>query len=648
MFSEKKVYLLILLLCIVVTPIVSAYEIGSLILTPDDDLYIGDNITWTGTKPGNSASWLMCPGPDPGGCISINTSYDPSGTFQVFTDYYPTFNYAKFAAAYWTGSSWAGMSYFWNFHHSLRQPVPNFTITSDNYFVAPTTINFTDISDYKTYNQTYIQWAMTYPNGTIFLSTTNTTLLHFNVNESNYYTMNLNIKTSQSPSTLLTKQLSFTIYPENSSGTSIGVYAVSLTPQSTNPFIWVTGSILASAGDLANLKYIRMDDITTYPTNPNLNSTTGYTGINYLKNTAGHWQYYNITTGYTGDLGTATPNDLKFNFFTSGDHLVRTFLIDDFDNEYVFNNTVTILGNIGTRRLTIYPVDYVTGNFVPNSRVNVSDPYGVWTNRTVLSTDDCVFQVSTGNYIYDVYPPIGSSYIREIAGLQAVFMDMDKTKTVRFIPTGVSNATTCMVFVFVRNTAELSIGGATVSVPSEGIYKTTAYGSGTTTFNITKNKNIAITASKSGYNSATQYINTTGETAYVLFTLTTGAVTTGATTIPTPTATYTGAITPGAGGNYTGFWAPEYNLLQAMGATPSYIGLLMTLAIVFAGILIGGLGMGTVDPSFSGGSVVGGEAGAITGFICAVAFGWFPAWIVIVAVCVLVLFISVRVWAGGH
>ena len=329
---------------------------------------------------------------------------------------------------------------------------------------------------------------------------------------------------------------------------------------------------------------------------------------------------------------------------TTGNHLIKTTLIDLNNIQYDFNNTIPVGGNVGQYRLTINPVDYVTGYFVPNSRVNVSDSNGVWTNRTVTTLTESVFPASTGYYIYSVAPPIGSPYTSSVTGSQSVFMNADKFITVPLIPTGIANATTCMVFVTVQNAAKLTIDGATVSVPSQNIYRTTS-GSGIASFNVTKDQIISITVSKAGYNSATQYLTPSGESQFITITLTTGVVT-GATTIPTTAITPTPVATP-VNGTYTGFWGPEYNLLVAMGATPSYLGLLMTLAIVFAGILVGGLGMGTIDSSF-GGSVIGGEAGALTGFILSVAFGWFPAWIVIIAVCVLIIFISVRVWAGGH
>ena len=636
-FTKQRVFLLVCLICLLIFPISALHWSSS----DGANIYYTSDIHVDGLAGISEVRLSLNHGTEVDAYI-WNTDHPVQNHFvfnmtKTFMDTYPLATSAHFQ---YYSSSWVDEG-----HIPLVREYYNFTNADFNgtplIGLPPLTVQFTDLSTGTTDN-----WSWVAQSGYHTYSDTSQNPMMI-LPYTGYYSVSLTTSNILGGSNTTTKinYIDVNATPNINVNATIGNYSIYFSPSDPMPNQVITGTLASTT--LNNLKYIQIYELLSGDIAAEVNATNDHGSINYQKSGA-IWQYLDPDTFmFAGNLGASTPNYLNFTLPTTGDHVIKTTLIDLNNIQYDFVNTIPVGGAIGQYRLTIRPVDWITGFVVPGSRVNVSDSYGVWTNRTISVDTDCVFPASTGYYVYLVYPPIGSPFVSEVTGLQSVFVDRDTTRTTRLIPTGIANVTTCMVFVTVRNVAELPIGGASVRVVSEGISATTSYGSGTATFNVTKDKNIAITVSKAGYNSATQYLTAAGESAWINVVLTTGIIETGATTIPTPTATYTGAITPGAGGNYTGFWGPEYNLLQAMGATPSYIGLLMTLAIVFAGILIGGLGMGSIDQSF-GPSVIGGEAGAISGFILSVAFGWFPAWIVIIAVCVLIVFISIRVWAGGH
>jgi hypothetical protein len=172
-------------------------------------------------------------------------------------------------------------------------------------------------------------------------------------------------------------------------------------------------------------------------------------------------------------------------------------------------------------------------------------------------------------------------------------------------------------------------------------YGTTIYGGatsdGSALFTVPNNTAMTITASKTGYEKGTVSVNS-GPTIYnttiiYLWPITTPVTTAPTGVIPTKTVvtTVTGNTTPiptVSPREYTGFWGPIAQLLDAMGAQPTEIGILLAALLVFVGFVVGGWASApfTTSPSFSPQASV---TGGIFGFVLSCAFGFIPlVWVV--------------------
>ena len=116
----------------------------------------------------------------------------------------------------------------------------------------------------------------------------------------------------------------------------------------------------------------------------------------------------------------------------------------------------------------------------------------------------------------------------------------------------------------------------------------------------------------------------------------------------TATTTPTNIPTTAANGTYTGFWGPFYNGFSAMGAAPTELPILLAVFIIGMCTIIFGLAS-SLGPLSTGVSFnpLAGEIGMIFGIIVTLAIGIFPAWIVVIGVVGLILYVSIRIYSGG-
>jgi len=451
------------------------------------------------------------------------------------------------------------------------------------------------------------------------------------------------------------------ITPVNSSVyfTNTGNYSISFNPQTPSPGQQITPTIYKNGYALSTiptttLQYIHIEDDTTTPNNVVLSNTANYnplmTGFDYLWNShnTGNWQYYNLTSGYIGNLTTSLTL-AGFTLKTSGNHNISTTLEDTNNNWYYLDTIIPVSGNIGQATLSIYPINYNTQALVLGTQIGVS-PAGngtyTWTNVTVSSITSCQFQVNPGgNYIYQITPPSG--YLVNSGGVLTAtpaavttYVGGNSVISVNLYPSGSGITNTIASFNVVTSTSPYpSISGASVTVTGTGFSQTvlTSASGAPAVFNLTNNTAYTATASATGYQPSSMQFTTSAAQYYTTIALTPGALVPTATPIPTVTATTTIPGYSSSTGNYTGFFAPIENGIASAGALPSEMGLLMAALFIFVGACLGGLrGDG------SGIHPVGAGIGGAIGFVLACAFGlisfiWVAAF-VFVAVAIAILF----------
>lgn len=407
--------------------------------------------------------------------------------------------------------------------------------------------------------------------------------------------------------------------------------------------------IMHSTSNLGNsIAMYSVEDITEGNKNTALYNPTGTYKHNYYKNSSGYWLAYTGSGGgYTTSLGKTFPNNIALKFSKGGNRIVRTSIYDEWDNNYIIDSNVSIIGT-GTKYLSAYPIDYSTGSFVSGAIVSIRDDQTkIWTNRTVLIPSDCQFLVNPGFYTI-----VGSAsgYITINNGAKYVGED-GASDQINLIPLTISGGisgdiTNSSVILKLRENDTLNpISGAYATINNDT--KITSY-TGSVTFNLKNNTEYSVSFIANGYNSVTQYF-IPNSNPYLLDIVTTEGSNTPITyysTVPTTvTPIYTVSITQtGIGG-------------QAVNNTPyvcgvndkSIIGIFMSnfacngitdrtsQNLTMAGLIC----MIFILAGARYGKGLGGAFGGITGFVISLAAGLIPFWVFAALIIVGVLALAI-------
>lgn len=286
-------------------------------------------------------------------------------------------------------------------------------------------------------------------------------------------------------------------------------------------------------------------------------------------------------------------------------------------------------------------VDATTGYALANSELDVKEDLSgaAWYNQT--STTGKFNVTGVGNnatlpivnnmdvYLYGQasgYNPYG--YI--------IMMSPDNNKVLQQIAlTPISSMPTSGYFTanyqVYDKISTIAISGASVKQYCSGLTKIGAANSAGifSTVNNTVGT-CSYTVSKSGYSTITgTFTGADQEIKAVLVPMSRSSVnpTATATTATTRTTISTGptTIVPATtGGNYTGFWAPYYQMFHAMGAQDTELGVLMTACLIIFLLVIIGI--------ISGGNLYAINSAAALGFILSCAFGWIYFWLILAGV----------------
>jgi hypothetical protein len=411
-----------------------------------------------------------------------------------------------------------------------------------------------------------------------------------------------------------------------------GGYTLIVTPSSVNYGSNFTATVVSpGAGafpDISEIYYgwskSGSNDVLTDSTNPDY--------LLAYSNITGTWfERDNVAGTFSINRGALFPTPVVATTdFDAGVYTIDAYLTKTDGTVYSIHAPLTVTSG-GMQTLTIVAKDFETGFNLNGAHINVKNwATGIWTNKSPITGSD------TWYYPYNSYLFIESERPGWITAI--------KNWTVSNVPTyelwmimysGVTPpAANVTLQVAVYDSFNLApIPGALVHVYAlgqNGESKLTS-SAGVTTFNTTELADYTIAVTKYGYQNGGTIINTgPGGVAIDEVIMMNRA------TAPTPTVTVPTAVPSGVptmvGGNYTGFWAPMYNMFGAMGADALTLQLLMACFFVFCGVVVGGFGMGTIIPGapFSG---TGAEAGGVFAFVLACAFGFISLlWLVVIFV----------------
>lgn len=416
----------------------------------------------------------------------------------------------------------------------------------------------------------------------------------------------------------------------NSSRLFTPLYSYNLTPNPTNLNQKPYGVL---SGELLNLKFYSISDITVGTQHPTFYNPTESYNYNFLKNSTGYWNAYTLNEGYSYNLGTAIPNNLLFTFYEGGTRTIKITAIDSLNEQYIFYATVVITGS-GANEYTLYPVDYINGNFVSGATLSIKDiqNQSFIANRTVITADDCVFYLNTGWYgIYAIAPNFNPQYNG------VTFISGSKSEQIVLYPLGgisgdITNSTVILKAQTEPNLYPLQ--GAIIKVSGESLssdlIQTTTF-AGVATFELQNSTTYKAEMTAQGYNTVTMYFTTDSNPYYKNLVTMEGNENpiTYSTTIPTPTFTIVPVLTPLSWNNNT---AATCNILPANAsiidvfinnlacnglkdAKSQSIG--MAAIIIFIFIIAGA----------KYGKGVGAGFGAITGFVLSLAMDLIPFWV---------------------
>jgi len=443
----------------------------------------------------------------------------------------------------------------------------------------------------------------------------------------------------------------------NSSEYFKDTYALTVNPSSgelTQPYI---ATITSSSGGNINaipslIQYSLFENYGS--TQYNLAKTPSGIPITYAKS-GNNWTQYsgNSSLGWI-DIGTILP--LYNDFVLCNDSVLGTTGTRSFTAELVFGNgqesqhlydfiTITTPGNIPTSNTVNFTViDSSTSAAIAGSNLSVlqtrsaSGPVSgaPWWNQTSLTGkfsvsglgisglqsllfgDEIYIEGSAEGYVsnslnlYIGSETIGSTqyipltpneYAPGIGYFTAIYSAYDTSNSNALSGVSVKQYCSGLTNVGVTNAA--------------GIYSTYNNTAGTCSY----------TASKSGYTTITKSF--TGTSQQIL-NIDVPMSSTGVN--PTATTTRTSTISTGpttivpttTGGNYTGFWAPYYQMFHAMGAQDTELGVLMTACLIIFLLVIIGI--------ISGGNLYAINSAAALGFILSCAFGWIYFWLILAGV----------------
>ena len=298
-----------------------------------------------------------------------------------------------------------------------------------------------------------------------------------------------------------------------------------------------------------------------------------------------------------------------------------------------------------------YPVtitDATTGNAISGSWLNVdgSVDFTGWYNR---SSPTGKFNI-TGKGTLGTIPLVSgdiltlegnaTGYVNNGFALLVANSTSGILQTINLLPIGdapISGEFTAIVNVYASGSTA-AISGASVNI-QKGNYSLTksTLSSGVATFkNLTAGDSYSLTVSKSGYTTLTKtFTGGSGTVVSIDMPMTSISVnpTATSTITPIPTVTITNIpTTSSTTGGYTGFWGPFYDFFSAMGAVPSQLNLMMAGLFIFAGVVCGGFGAGTIFPGANGLNVNGTLVGGVMGFMAATVFGFINVLYLIVLV----------------
>ncbi|MDD2208268.1 MAG: hypothetical protein PHU45_02815 [Bacilli bacterium] len=417
----------------------------------------------------------------------------------------------------------------------------------------------------------------------------------------------------------------------------LNIYSVSYSP--TNPApnqdiraIIASTNLSAGGSTLSEIYYINCD---VYNSNHELinnkiSSTYPY-GFNFLKLLNGTWQYYD-GSGYVGNLGTSTPNNILFQLPTSGKFDFEWSFIDTQERTFYAFNNITISGNIGQNKVNVYPLSYLDASFVAGTEIEIKDmTKNIWINKTVNSPDDCGFYLNTGYYNFNAAKATGYSDqmndVRYISSSQTIELILYPEET----ETDLDKSTALFNIEYEPNLYPLTGASVTVSNSSYTETKLSSQ-SGTVTFELNNLTTYKILVSKTGYTSASQFFTTNSRYYYLNVVVSPGS---GVITYPPTTIITTFPTTPiyginntvngsVCGGNYTNIVDYFKGEIACWGVTgkESQNLLFGCIITIVAALIVGSKGKNGV------GSVIG----ALIGFIVSIALGLFPFWLLIAAI----------------
>ncbi len=413
------------------------------------------------------------------------------------------------------------------------------------------------------------------------------------------------------------------------------VYSVVYTPIIPLPNQTTTAIISnsnVSDSALSKIYYINCD---VYNSNGELMnnkmSATYPYGFNFLKKLDGTWQYYD-GSGYVGNLGTTTPNNIPFTLPTSGTFILNWTFIDTKEKMSYVSNNITLSGNVGQNTVNVYPVSYLDSSFVSGTEIEIKDmAKNTWINKTVNSLEDCRFYLNDGYYNFNAAKAIGYSDqmndVRYISSSQAIQLVLYPEET----DTDLEKSTGYFNIEYEPNLYPLT--GASVTV-SNSTYTETKLSSqsGTVSFELNNLTTYKMVVSKTGYTTATQFFTTNSRYYYLNVIVSAGSgvitypPTTFFTTFPTTPVyginnTVNGSV---CGGNYSNIVDYFKGEIACWGVTGKESQNLLFGCIITIGaaLIVGSKGKNGI------GSIIG----ALVGFIVSVALGLFPFWLLIAAI----------------
>lgn len=444
------------------------------------------------------------------------------------------------------------------------------------------------------------------------------------------------------------------IYPAG-----IPSYNITVTPSSITPVTSTSGGITSTFDPLLNgltdISWKWSDDTGTYNFNDGGNISRL---LSYTKKADNNWYGYEIGAGglggsYNLNKGATVPNPVTLaNIPTTGTKTITCFIGTSDGSWFELTTGLTVSGGVSYTTTRAAMVDWISGNRIYYGAISWRNiATGVWTNITPSTGDGSVSVSSPPTTKWDIYGSASGYAISSLLGMPSTDTGL---YTLFMYPqaniTAAGGQTTLYVFVEDADTLG-GIGNAqvTVSTVADQSYnqlKSTA-ASGAVTFYVPNNTEYWVGAQAAGYFGVMNKVTIAAEPLYSAHialhrkTVAPTPTVTEMTVVPTPTATIPGYVP--LTGNFTGFWAPFQNLFVAMGTGPEWAGILMASIIIFGGMILGSIG-----PSMFTGTIIimpiGGEIGTIIGVLISVAAGFFPLYLALIAVCGLILYVSLRVY----